>query len=207
MHAHATVLALMSQFWLPATSALDNGFKVPAMGWSSWYAAPFGSQVTEDFIKASARALVDSGLAAKGYSYVNVDEGWLKGRDNQTKTIYEDIEKFPSTMLGLGHWITAQRTAANSTERLKYGLYSSRGTCQCGTGKYHAVGSHGFEAQDTQWMLDRGASWLKIDSCCGSQDHATAFSDYAKFRDAMNASGRRVWFNLCGCAAPPLESN
>ena len=39
-------------------------------------------------------------------------------------------------------------------------------------------------------MIDQGADWLKIDSCCGSQDHATAFSDYAKFRDAMNASGK-----------------
>ncbi len=38
----------------------------------------------------------------------------------------------------------------------------------------------------------------QIDSCCGSQDHATAFSDYAKFRDAMNASGRPVYFSLCG---------
>ncbi len=25
-----------------------------------------------------------------------------------------------------------------------------------------------------------------------------AFSDYAKFRDAMNATGQRVWFSLCG---------
>ena len=25
-----------------------------------------------------------------------------------------------------------------------------------------------------------------------------AFSDYAKFRDAMNATGKRVWFSLCG---------
>lgn len=35
-------------------------------------------------------------------------------------------------------------------------------------------------------------------SCCGSQDHATAFSDYAKFRDAMNKTNNRVWFSLCG---------
>lgn len=107
-----------------ATTALNNGFTKPALGWSSWYApsrpralakrnstrhcrpstrhhpaahlpgrsparllrcgrryaAPMGSQVTEDFVKASAAALIKSGLAAKGYSYVNVDEGWLKGR-------------------------------------------------------------------------------------------------------------------------------
>jgi len=38
----------------------------------------------------------------------------------------------------------------------------------------------------------------QVDSCCGSQDHATAFAEYALFRDALNATGRRVLFNLCG---------
>lgn len=52
------------------TSALDNGFVKPALGWSSWYAAPEGSQVTEEFVKGSATALISSGLAAKGYVYV-----------------------------------------------------------------------------------------------------------------------------------------
>ncbi len=45
-----------------------------------------GSQVTDAFVRASAQALISSGLAKKGYKYVNVDEGWLKGRypDNNT---------------------------------------------------------------------------------------------------------------------------
>ena len=130
---------------------------------------------------------------------MNVDEGWLKGRDNKTNEIFEDLDKFPGTMAALGEWITSHNVpTANGTTQLKYGLYSSRGTCQCGTGKYHAVGSHGFEKEDVAWMVARGATWLKIDSCCGSQNHSTAFGDYARFRDAMNASGTRVWFNLCG---------
>jgi len=41
-------------------------------------------------------------------------------------------------------------------------------------------------------MIDAGARWLKIDSCCGSQDHSVAFGDYSKFRNAMNASGEHV---------------
>jgi hypothetical protein len=47
-------------------------------------------------------------------------------------------------------------------------------------------------------MVAAGADYLKIDSCCGDQTHAVAFSDYAKFRDALNATGKRVWFSLCG---------
>ncbi len=57
------------------SGALDNGVgRVPALGWSSWYASPRGSQVTEAFVKANAEALIASGLAAAGYVYVNVDE-------------------------------------------------------------------------------------------------------------------------------------
>ena len=42
--------------------------------------------------------------------------------------------------------------------------------------------------------------------CCGSQDHAAAFADYARWRDALNATGTPVYFNLCGWQpwyAPP----
>ena len=28
-------------------AALDNGFSTPALGWSSWYASPSGSQVSQ----------------------------------------------------------------------------------------------------------------------------------------------------------------
>ena len=95
-------------------------------------------------------------------------------------------------MKALGDWVAAQPTYAGSEEKMVYGLYSCRGTCQCGTRAYHGPGSNGHEAADTQWMIDAGARWLKIDSCCGSQNHSVAFSDYSKFRDAMNKSGEQV---------------
>jgi len=95
-------------------------------------------------------------------------------------------------MKALGDWVTSQSVSAGSAEKMVYGLYSCRGTCQCGTGEYHGPGSNGHEAADTQWMIDAGARWLKIDSCCGSQDHSVAFGDYSKFRNAMNASGEHV---------------
>ena len=55
--------------------ALNNGVgRLPGLGWSSWYCSPHGSQVTSEFVKANAAVLVSSGLADKGYVYVNVDE-------------------------------------------------------------------------------------------------------------------------------------
>ena len=47
-------------------------------------------------------------------------------------------------------------------------------------------------------MAAAGADYLKEDSCGGSQDHATAFADYGRMRDVLNATGRSVFFSLCG---------
>jgi hypothetical protein len=52
---------------------------------------------TEEHIHNITRYLITSGLASLGYTYVNVDEGWLKGR-NAAGQMYEDTDKFPAGM-------------------------------------------------------------------------------------------------------------
>ena len=47
---------------------------VPQMGYSTWNDC--GSTPNETWVKRTARYLIDSGLAAKGFNHVNVDEGW-----------------------------------------------------------------------------------------------------------------------------------
>eukprot|EP00038_Savillea_parva_P025951 m.50314 g.50314 ORF g.50314 m.50314 type:complete len:571 (+) comp7229_c0_seq2:61-1773(+) len=192
---------------LTGVAALNNGLGLtPAMGYSSWNDCssmrdngPDGwCWNTEEHIKNTTLYFISSGLAKLGYTQINIDEGWLKGRAANGSMV-EDWEKFPSGMKGLGDWIKSQETFPGSGKKMRYGLYSCRGTCQCGTHTYSAPGSHGFEKADVDWMVTHaGADYLKIDSCCGDQDHATAFSDYAKFRDAMNATGQYVYFSLCG---------
>lgn len=55
-------------------AALNNGQgRLPAMGFSSWNA--FGPIFTSDMMKNITRLLQTSGLAAKGYRYINCDEG------------------------------------------------------------------------------------------------------------------------------------
>lgn len=75
---------------------------------------------------------------------------------------------------------------------------TSRGACQCSTSGYHGPGTAGHVTQDAMYFADAGADLLKEDSCCGSQDHDAAFSDYSEMRDALNATGRPVLFSLCG---------
>ncbi len=92
------------------------------------------------------------------------------GRNATTGMMYEDLSKFPSGMKALGDWIKAQETYPGSGEYMHYGLYSCRGTCQCGTGTYSAPGSNGHEIADVDWMVAQGADYLKIDSAfttCG----------------------------------------
>mmetsp|Transcript_24229 Transcript_24229/g.47642 ORF Transcript_24229/g.47642 Transcript_24229/m.47642 type:complete len:566 (-) Transcript_24229:689-2386(-) len=195
--------------------SVDNGFTVPAMGYSTWNDCssmrnngPEGwCWDTEDHVKNITKYLQASGLSKLGFNRINIDEGWFVGR-HPNGTMIDDREKFPSGMKGLGDWITAQDTGRPG-EKFHYGLYSCRGTCQCGTSTYHADGSHGHEIADVNWMVDAGADYLKIDSCCGDQTHSVAFSDYTKFRDAINATGKQVWFSLCGWHdwyAPPDPS-
>ena len=53
--------------------ALDNGVGLtPPMGWNSWN--HFGCNINENLIKQTADLIVSSGLAAKGYNYVNLDD-------------------------------------------------------------------------------------------------------------------------------------
>jgi len=44
------------------------------MGFNTWN--KFGCGINENVIKATADILVSSGLAAKGYNYVNLDDCW-----------------------------------------------------------------------------------------------------------------------------------
>ena len=84
----------------------------PPMGWNSWNA--YGCGVSENRVKAAADDLVKSGLARRGYSYVNVDDCWqgTRGFDG----VLRPNKKF-GDMKELGDFIHARG--------LKFGIYSS----------------------------------------------------------------------------------
>ena len=186
----------MALSFASAALAIDNGLGLtPPMGYSSWNDC--ASEVTEARIKQVTKHMISTGLAAKGYIHINVDEGWLKARNATTGELIEDREKFPSGMKALGDWIRDQDVPGKG-KVMKYGLYTSRGDVQCSTQQYQGPGGHGYEKQDAAWLAAAGADYLKVDSCGGSQDHPTAFSDYGKWRDGLNATGRPVYLSLCG---------
>jgi len=159
----------------------------PALqGYNSWYDVQMSP--SQEQMLASGNALVKTGLSALGYSYLNVDDGWSLGRF-PNGTIRPD-PKFPaigslsSALQGLG---------------LALGLYGDRGTQTCGG----RTGQQGYEQLDADTLVnDFKISYWKEDSCFSSTDHATAYLQYAKMRDALaangNTAGRPVFFSLCG---------
>jgi hypothetical protein len=86
----------------------------PPMGWNSWNA--FASAVDEEKVMGSAKRIVDSGLARKGYVYVNLDDGWAAGRRQPDGHLMIRADKFPST-----RGLTRRRRRSNRTDVARHG--------------------------------------------------------------------------------------
>ena len=66
--------------------------KTPPMGWNSWNA--FALEINSGIVKAVADSMVSKGLAAAGYQYIVIDDGWQIGRDENGRII-TDSTRFP----------------------------------------------------------------------------------------------------------------
>lgn len=91
-------------------------------------------------------------------------------------------------MKALADWLHARG--------LKLGLYSDRGTHDfSGAG----LGMKGHEKDDANYLASVGADYLKVDDMSGTPKTAAgATADYSKIRDALNATGRAIFFSTCG---------
>ena len=135
----------------PATTlAPDNLFPTPPMGWDSWYI--YNTATTEAQVKSQADALVSTGLLAKGYNLVVIEDGWPSST-RSGGNIVGDPTKFPDGMAAMGSYIHADGE--------KYGLYTSPYTTTCGG----FMGSGTFEAADAATFSSWGVDYLKYDGC------------------------------------------
>ena len=57
----------------------------------------------------------------------------------------------------------------------------------------------GPQVQDAKFLARYEVDWWKEDSCYStSHSNAEAIAQYSTMRDALNATGRPIWFALCG---------
>jgi len=169
---------------LPALRDLpDNGLaRTPPMGWNSWN--HFAEKVDDGVVRAAADAMVISGMAAAGYTYINIDDTWEAGRDARGNIVPN--RKFPD-MKALADYVHGKG--------LKLGIYSSPGPLTCGGYE----GSFGHEEQDARTYASWGIDYLKYDWCSMGRIYPNSDlrAGYQKMGEALLASGRPIVFSLC----------
>ncbi|CAF1045853.1 unnamed protein product [Adineta ricciae] len=168
-------------FLIGYCSALDNGLgRTPQMGWNSWN--HFGCDINEKLIQQTADTIVATGLAAAGYEFVNLDDCWQVSRDAQG-FIQPDSKAFPSGIPALADYV--------HSKKLKFGLYSDAGFKTCGG----RPASLGYEKKDANTYAHWQVDYLKYDNC--NTDGTIPEVRYPVMRDALNASGRPIFFSMC----------
>jgi alpha-galactosidase len=189
----------------------------PPLGWNSWNC--FASAVTTDKVKSAAKAMVESGLADHGWTYINIDDFWEKnegstdatlggpGRNQDGKIVpnprFPDMKGLADYVHGLG---------------LKIGIYSSPGPTTCGG----CLGSYDHEYLDAQSYAGWDIDYLKYDWCSYDpkfetrrtrsidigiwtnawtapefQKREDVIKPYALMRAALDKADRDIVFSLC----------
>lgn len=164
--------------------AQDAGLaKTPPMGWNSWN--HFATKINDATIRAQADAMVSSGMRDAGYRYINIDDGWEKGRDADGNIVTN--ENFPD-MKALADYV--------HSKGLKLGIYSSPGPKTCAGYE----GSYKHEEQDAQTYAKWGIDYLKYDWCSAGgvpELKADMLGTYRKMADGLKKTGRPIVLSLC----------
>ncbi|MEO6910361.1 MAG: ricin-type beta-trefoil lectin domain protein [Edaphobacter sp.] len=156
---------LLAAAWLPATpsfAASGNTARplssTPPMGWNDW--AHYQCGYTAQDILANARALVKTGLAARGYDTVTIDDCWMQKDRDASGNLQADPQRFPQGMKSVAQAVHALG--------LKFGIYEDSGYLTCGkfagSGEPDGGGKDHF-LQDARLFASWGVDYLKLDGC------------------------------------------
>ena len=159
--------------------------QTPPMGWNSWNV--WGMAIDDQKVRDAADSMVQSGLAAHGFQYINIDDAWEGERDRQGNI--QPNEKFPD-MKALSDYI--------HSKGLKLGIYSSPGPRTCGG----YLGSYHHEQQDADTYAAWGVDFLKYDWCSYQKivkepTTAERIKPYRLMADSLEKSPRDIVLSIC----------
>lgn len=153
----------------------------PPMGWNSWNT--FATNIDEKLVKETADIMVSSGMAAAGYNYIVLDDGWMTKERDANGDLVPDPVKFPNGMKAVIDYV--------HNKGLKFGLYNCAGTQTCAG----YPGTRGYEYQDARFYAKLGIDFLKYDWC--NTKGITAPEAYTTMSNALKTAGRPIVFSLC----------
>lgn len=169
---------------LAEVGALQNGFRLPQLGWNSWN--HFGCGVTEQDVRSTADAFVATGMKDAGYEYVNVDDCWMAMNRTAEGKLTHDPQRFPSGMKALANYVQGKG--------LKFGLYSAR----CGKTCQGRPASQDHEWVDAETFASWDVDYLKYDNCMECKYGYTSeayIMQVTRMGDAIRAAGRPIFYS------------
>lgn len=170
-----------------ATTPYPNLAPTPPMGWNNW--SYYGCDISEETVLANARALVSSGLAAKGYDTVTTDDCWMTHTRDADGDLVPDPTRFPHGMAYIGEQLHAMG--------LKFGIYEDAGTSTCGG----YPGSYGHIKQDADLFAKWKVDYLKLDGCnvpvpAGQSADDVYHKLYGDMSQALLDTGRPIVYSV-----------
>ena len=137
-----------------------------------------------------AKTIADSELGKAGYEYVNLDCGYSTGFRDSHGALQVNTTLYPGGMKSFGDAIHGMG--------LKFGIYSDAGAQQCCSRLFPNAddGSLDHEEQDAALFASWGVDFVKHDDC-GSEVRS-----YAAMRDALNKTGRKIFYSVHTVTSP-----
>ena len=177
----------------PTASAAGVLAPTPPMGWNDW--AHYQCRIDSHVILDNARALVKSGLAARGYDTVTIDDCWMRKQRDSHGNLQTNRHKFPQGMHAVANSIHALG--------LKFGIYEDAGYATCGgfagSGVPNGGGAPHFP-EDARLFASWGVDYLKLDGCNvyaakGESALAAYRAAYRAESEALKQVGRPIVFS------------
>ncbi len=168
----------------------------PPLGWNSWNC--WAGSVDEKKVRAAADAMVKSGLASHGWTYINIDDTWQGARKPPDYGLQPN-EKFPD-MKGLAdyvHGLGLKLGIYSTPWKTSYANYAG-GSADDTEGrvakKEHTFGKVPMHEADARQWAAWGIDYLKYDWNPNDVPHVSAMAA------ALKASGRDIVYSLSNSA-------
>lgn len=192
----------------------------PPMGWNHWYT--HYHFITDKIIRAAADAMVAGGMADVGYSFVSIDDCWMRIDPNYVAKSVDAKRKTASKGLNVKMKSGPRRDAEGRilpardfpdmkaltghvhSYGLKAGIYTSPGprTCQ------RFEGSYGHESLDAKTYAKWGFDLLKYDWCSygviygkrmkqSGNDLLEKKRPFQQMGDILKGLDRDIVYNIC----------
>jgi len=152
--------------------------ELPPMGWNGWNHFKCDAAYNESEVMAVADAMVQSGMSAAGYEYVNIDDCWATGR-GPDGTVQADPLRYPHGIAYVARYV--------HDRGLKLGIWSSSGPCA------HEPQSLGYEEVDATTFASWGVDYVKYNNCIAGAEQEAA---YRTMGAAIVKTGRPMVFSI-----------